>query len=654
MEARDKKAWIAAFLRLFLPFALALAAGLAVFYRLDRALVRAQVLANEDKAVQIARGALAAELRQATGDLALMAGSEWLERFLAGGREADRRALTEEMRRLMRQRECFAQIRYLDDIGDERVKVLSDAEGVHVLPPQALQNKSHRYYYEQAITLARGEVYVSPFDLNVERGEVERPFNPTIRFAAPVFDDVGERRGFVIINYRGERLIDRLEVYQELGMGRLMLLNGEGYWLYGGLVPENDWGFMFRRGEPFAERFREPWQRLGRSAAGQFEQQGALFTFAHLDPAAFPGVTRSRREEPWTLVSWVSAPILAAQARDRSVLTALVCVLLLAAWAPVSLHWSRLRLDHAATQRHARRLARVVEQTTDLVLITDPKGIVEYCNPAVEAVTGFAASELIGRTPRVLKSGQQGPEFYRGLWNTLRAGKVFQAVFVNRCKDGALYYEEKTIAPLVDDRGRTTHYVSTGKDITASVMTKAHLDRLSYVAHHDPLTGLANRTLLFDRLHLAMGKAERIERLMAVLFIDLDEFKPVNDRYGHEAGDRLLKDLGQRLRDAVRRTDTVSRLAGDEFAVLLEGQHTVEEARHVARKLLATVTDPFDIHGEPVRVTASIGMAWHPFEDLDAEALINRADAAMYQAKHEGRDRFAEYRADLPQREHAA
>ncbi len=300
-----------------------------------------------------------------------------------------------------------------------------------------------------------------------------------------------------------------------------------------------------------------------------------------------------------------------------------------------------------AAEAERERLAQALEQTADSIFITDADGVIEYVNPAFEAVTGWRREEVLGARPSMLKSGMHGAGFYRRLWETLLRGEPFRDVFINRRRDGTLFYEEKTITPIKDATGKITHFVSTGRDITERVRTQ---ERLQYLAHHGVLTGLPNRTLFLDRLEQAMARARRHDRTVAVMFMDLDRFKVINDSLGHAVGDALLRELGGRLRAAVREGDTVARFGGDEFAVLLEDMAQPEDVPRVARKLLEALAEPFTVGGRELFLTASIGASLFPADGDDAERLLQHADAAMYQAKAQGRNAFRFYSAELGER----
>ncbi len=289
-----------------------------------------------------------------------------------------------------------------------------------------------------------------------------------------------------------------------------------------------------------------------------------------------------------------------------------------------------------------QKLSQATEQTADGVMITDRVGRLEYVNPAFEKITGYTRAEALGRTPRLLHSGKHDRDFYRRLWATILAGETFREVFINRRKDGSLYHEDQTITPLKDGAGRITHFISTGRDITERIAAE---ERLQYLAHHDALTELPNRILFMDRLQRALVRAQRNQRLVAVMFMDLDEFKEINDAHGHPVGDELLRALAARLSECMRQGDTVSRLGGDEFAILLEDISQTEHTLPVADKVLNALALPFVL--DPPRLTltttTSIGISLYPRDGQDGPTLLKNADAAMYRAKERGKNNYQFY-----------
>ncbi len=292
-----------------------------------------------------------------------------------------------------------------------------------------------------------------------------------------------------------------------------------------------------------------------------------------------------------------------------------------------------------------RLLAAALEQSADLVMIVNRQGLISYVNPALCAATGYSAEELIGSKPSVLKSGMQQASTYAELWRTILSGQPYQNVIINRRKDGSLYHEQKTITPLRDPvTGYITHFVSTGKDISEALRLN---ERLSYLTFHDPLTGLANRTRLLDLASRALVQAARQRRACALLYIDFDRFKVVNETLGHGAGDECLKALAGRLRERVRAMDSIARLGGDDFAVLLADLPGPETVPPVVNGVLEALKAPLAVGERELFMNASIGISLYPDDGADVETLLRNAEAAMYQAKRAGRGSYRFYAGEL-------
>jgi len=283
---------------------------------------------------------------------------------------------------------------------------------------------------------------------------------------------------------------------------------------------------------------------------------------------------------------------------------------------------------------------RYIEQCPDAVLVTDTAGHIVYANPAFERMTGYASSELAGRTPALLKSGMHEADFYRELWSALLAGQEFRALFANHKKSGEPYYEDKIIRPLFDADGRATHFVSFGRDATERAR---EFDRLRHAATHDSLTDLPNRSLFLDRLGQALRHAARRGEQLALAILDIDRFRDTNNRYGHRAGDAVLQAVAARTRGCVREADTVARIGGDELAVILLDAAEAQAAPVLA-KIVAANAAPVPYDGADIRATVSVGASGYPRDAQDADALRKQADLAMYAAKAAGGNRYVYYR----------
>jgi diguanylate cyclase (GGDEF)-like protein/PAS domain S-box-containing protein len=315
-------------------------------------------------------------------------------------------------------------------------------------------------------------------------------------------------------------------------------------------------------------------------------------------------------------------------------------------------------------RRHAqetlRKLSLAVEQAAVSIVITDHDGNIEYTNPAFTENTGYGAHEVLGRNPRLLKSGHMKPKVYDDMWAQLVAGQTWRGELQNRRKDGSLFWELATIAPVKDDAGHTTHFVAVKEEISAR---KSMEEKLLVAASTDALTGLANRSLFCERLEAVVqaGRADADSRF-AVLFLDFDRFKTINDSLGHEVGDLLLTKIAQRLREALScciavahgpRDLTIARFGGDEFVVLLHHTHDLDEARFAADCILARISRPFDLNGYDIYSTASIGIVVGGSRDMPRATvaeILRDADTAMYEAKLAGKGCYRVFDASMRNR----
>ncbi|KAB0566574.1 bifunctional diguanylate cyclase/phosphodiesterase [Pseudomonas palleroniana] len=295
-------------------------------------------------------------------------------------------------------------------------------------------------------------------------------------------------------------------------------------------------------------------------------------------------------------------------------------------------------------QEKLQQAATVFESTAEGVLITDTRQNISAVNRAFSEITGYSEAEALGQTPRLLASGLHDSAFYAAMWHQLTAHGHWQGEISNRRKNGELYPSWLTISAVRNREQLITHFVAVFADISSLKHAQARLD---YQAHHDPLTGLPNRTLFENRLQAALNTQQEIGNQGAVLFLDLDRFKHINDSLGHPIGDLLLKDIAVRLKEQLRDIDTVARLGGDEFIILLPGLQQASDAEHLANKLLACFTPPFQAGEHEFFITASIGTSLYPQDGTDVATLVKNADAAMYRSKAKGRNRVESYTRDL-------
>ncbi len=295
--------------------------------------------------------------------------------------------------------------------------------------------------------------------------------------------------------------------------------------------------------------------------------------------------------------------------------------------------------ERKVADRHHHLASIVFETTDEAMMVTDGANRIIAVNPAFERVTGYAAPDVMGHNPRLLASGRHDRTFYETMWSILGRTGHWHGEVWNRRKNGEVYVQRLTLSLIREADGKVANYVGIFSDITDE---KQEAERIRYRASYDALTGLPNRSLLHDRLLQALAKAAREQGRLGVLFLDLDGFKPVNDRFGHLAGDHLLVALSERLQGCVRESDTVARLGGDEFVIVLPDMASPADARLVAAKILSALAVPFVLESNvgSVRIAASIGIALYPTHGLTAEELVCAADRAMYAAKQAGKGCF--------------
>lgn len=285
------------------------------------------------------------------------------------------------------------------------------------------------------------------------------------------------------------------------------------------------------------------------------------------------------------------------------------------------------------TGTHPPPLADALELAANAIFLADKEGRIVWANRAFSKLTGYTPGEVMRADTSFVKSGLQDQTFYANLWSVILSGRAWRGTMTNRRKDGSLYTVDQTITPICSADGAITHFIAIQNDIT---LQRESSEQERYLAYHDPLTGLPNRRYFLDLQRRALLHAKRSNTLVALLFIDLDRFKPVNDARGHETGDRLLCAVSERLTASVRKSDTVARVGGDEFTILLPDLADREDAIMLATKVVAAISRPFIIDGRQIGIGASVGVAFYPFDGDNPEELMRKADQAMYVAKSHG------------------
>ena len=352
------------------------------------------------------------------------------------------------------------------------------------------------------------------------------------------------------------------------------------------------------------------------------------FRDAHLESVKQSALNLSTWEYEYLIktpsgsVKWVQVRATPKQQADGSVL------------------WNGILTDITEQKKieEALRLsASVFEHALESIIITDQNCNIIDVNHAFIKGTGYSRAEVLGKNPRLLQSGHQKKDFYQTMWQTIKESDHWSGELWNHTKLGEAYAELLAISIVKNERGEITHYVGVSTNITH---LKNHQQQLENIAHHDALTGLPNRRLLADRMQQAIAQARRNQLLIAVCYLDLDGFKPINDSLGHDTGDLVLVEIAKRIGETIRAGDTVARLGGDEFVILLLGLDKLEEYMSMLDRLLLAISKPMRINNTQIPIGASIGVSIFPNNAEDSDILLRQADQAMYLAKHAGKNRY--------------
>ena len=294
--------------------------------------------------------------------------------------------------------------------------------------------------------------------------------------------------------------------------------------------------------------------------------------------------------------------------------------------------------DRKKTDEKLKLLASVFTSTKEGIVITDTKGTIVDANEAYSLITGYSNGEVVGQNAGFLKSDKHDDAFYKNMWNELIRNKYWIGEIWNRRKNGEIFVERLTISAISDSKGEISSYVGLLTDITVGKDYESTLERMAF---YDSLTGLPNRLLFAERINQAIMVSKRLNTMLAVCYLDLDEFKPVNDGFGHNVGDMLLIEVANRMQSHVRESDTVARMGGDEFAILLINVQNIEECEIIITKILDSINQTYILpNQERVNVSASIGITLYPHDNVAPDILLRHADQAMYLAKESGKNQY--------------
>jgi len=780
---------------LFLPIALLI--GISMFFiqrtELDRLHTKHALDARQ--AVAVGDEAISRTLQWISRDVRYLAQDVGVQQLLDDPSKKHLDDLATDWVSFSNNKQVYDKIRWIDENGMERLRINYAKPKPIVVPVRELQDKHERYFFSDTFKLDAGEIFVSPFDLNVENNQIEIPHKPTIRLGMPMFDSKGKKRGILLINYFASDLLASFSQSSRLGKSSAWLVNEDGYWLKGPSA-EDEFGFMFGRKElTMAQRYPEAWKKILTEDEGQFVTADGLWTFdtvfplaegqktstgsteirapssavlesgkyawksVHLMPTAeynagmtaynirlfgsallllalfFAGIWRLVRaqlveqnirenleqmvQERTHDLTQANQNLTESEARLRTLFETIPDLIRVKSvdgkYLAVNPAFERLlgvdksqllgkTADEFVGEDQAKALhsddmaaldankplafeewltyasdghkglfevikmpmrtpsgeligvlgigrditerklaeeklqlaAMVYQHSSQAIMVTDANGQIVAVNPGFERITGYTAEEVIGKNPSVLSSGRQDRAFYQAMWHALQTTGRWQGEIWNKRKNGQLYPAWITINAIFTEDGAIDRYVELCSDFTK----KKEAEQLLWQqTNFDPLTGMPNRHLFMEHLELEISTSRHTSLPLALISLDLDHFKDVNDTLGHDMGDIMLQEVAKRLKDAVREIDTVAHLGGDDFTVILASLENLNIIERIAQDILKRVSEPFRLKNETVYVTASMGVSIYPDDAANIDDLLRNAEQAMYAAKKDGRNR---------------
>ena len=505
MKSHPKtKNWLVVkdFLMIFLPLAilLSLITGLVYYNEVKnyRTILREKELIYGKQLSE----SIVIEFKTVLSSLIFLSEQHELQRLL-DGEESEKTDLARFFLSFSKRMGLFDQIRFLDEYGLEIVRVNFNNNNPDIVPENQLQSKSKQYYFKNTFRLQRGEVYLSPLDLNIEKGKVEQPPKPVIRFGTPIFDRKGRKRGIIILNYLGAKLLSNFDRFSTFTLADLMLLNSQGYWLKG---PDHkkDWGFMYETQKKltFGNAYPEAWLKITNSHSGQFLNASGLFTFTTIYPLTesskpFISLNKDYRLNQvllddttyyWKIVSHVTPEQLKAGTQNKLKAFILIDAMIIFVLAIAIFAFCRARILRKQSESELFKLTKAIEANPIGVIIFDPAWTIEYVNPKVTELTGYQASELIGTHPRTLDSDDYLSRFFQEMWDALQSGNDWSREMLLKKKTGTLFWDSTSISPIVDPNGQITHIVVTLEDISERKKNEAELKKLSLAIEQSPIS----------------------------------------------------------------------------------------------------------------------------------------------------------------------
>jgi len=628
--------------------------AIAIHYESD---VREQHLKNKVDALAAAQRLFRRQLYEVLGDTKVAARNPSLDRLITAPSRAEQEAVEHFFFAVADIYPRYDQIRLLDLSGKERVRVQRRADHIETATSDQLGDKSSRYYFKEGLKLEAGQVYVSPLDLNEEQGRIETPYVPTIRVVTPVSSPDGKIVGMLVLNYRANGILSGFrEIMARVAGQNATLLNHDGQWLVSA-DGKDEWGWLLgHKGNNFAAAFPREWEVIQGERNGTVQTKDGYFLFSRVSPLQFDlaeipdGVSADRRgvlpelvqNYHWHAVLHVTDnawKVTALLHNYQALLGMGSLVLLLAAVAALG---ARLQTDKVLLAQQERDRARqfedLYEQAPFGYCTVAPGLAVLNMNTTLLNWLGYSRESVVGHRVFCELVSSQSREPLRLFAQQVLQSKTPSEIDVHLLPTSGLAFRAHlSVRPLLTPDGHSDSLLIAVEDIDVRYQLSLKLERL---ATTDELTGVLNRRALFDLAHREWARARRSGNDMAVLMLDIDHFKVINDTYGHQVGDEALRYLAHKCQTQLRENDIFARYGGEEFIVVLPDTEK-DVALDVATRLLHSIESDKVPAGPPEGITlhVSVGVAMMTADTPSLDELFRLADTQLYRAKNEGRNR---------------
>jgi len=572
-------------------------------------------------------------------------------------------ALQDELFHFIDHKKTYDKVRFINMAGDEVIRVNNEQGKARIVPPEELQNKANRYYFDTTLNLKRNQIFISPLDLNMERGEVESPQKPIIRFGLSIYDQHGNKQGIFVLSYLAENLLHSLKLNAKTKDHHLLLVNADGYWLKA-ISPKEEWGFMYKEkeNEVMAMKFPLAWKKISTQESGQFVNNKGMFTFNSIHPLSNQLNTSTNfmhyqvlsNNYVWKIISFHPLDKLVAHKNATLKRYIWMNIFLILVLAITFFSFFRLKLKALDSRRALKEkdalVHNVVKTAFDGIVTINAYGVITSFNPAALAMFGYEKHEVIGENIKLIIPS---PHHEKHSYYLARYIKTLEPhiIGIPRELEGVSKSGEKfPIELCVSAKESDDEWLFIGmiRDIRER---KAMQEKLERMATTDDLTQVYNRGFFSQQLKHELNRATRYNQKLSLILLDVDWFKSVNDEFGHPAGDAMLVTIARAAKKMSRDIDFVTRYGGEEFAIILP--ETDQENAFICaerlRKEIAGITVVYD--GNRIQRTISIGVAClsAPYPK-DIDHFIKMADDALYHAKKTGRNKSVVWTQALNQR----